>query len=279
MSAQTEEAYGQGWIDAQQQIGAQLMAVLTRRPNLSRVQRRCQTCRQPMLIGEPAVQAGRDVFDNVLYRHDTCPVPQATPELPVAPLTAVQDPQQPSASAREPQALLAVATGPHDGPWIITVNEPYGARPLAKTEMLHWTTFNPGAASHQLAILGYAIVPTAFQDTSALGGWSPRGNGCYTAPLIPRSDRHQGPDDELPKRTPGAALTRLPSLDTVLLGTPPELEYIGEGQDPGSKVYRVMNGVCALDSGPLHMTDTYDENGRVQTSTTTCQRCGSGIQL
>jgi hypothetical protein len=278
MSAQLEEAYGQGWIDAQQQIGAQLMAVLTRRPNLSRVQRRCQTCRQPMLIGEPAVQAGRDVFDNVLYRHDACPVPQAAPEAPVAPLTVVQDPQEPSASAREPQALLAVATGPHAGPWIITVNEPYGASHVARTELLHWRTFEAAAASRQLAILGYAIIPTAYGEDT-IGGWSPRGNGCYTAPVIARPSRHQDPDDRLPTRIPGAALPQLPGLDTVPLGTPPDLEYIGEGQDPGSKVYRVKNGVCALDQGELHMTDTYDENGRVQTSTTTCQRCGSGIQL
>ncbi len=81
MSAAPQDAYAQGWNDASNRIGAQLLAALSSipGPNLGQFLK-CRECGQLLEIGVPATIVGRDVFGNTLYIHkDDCP-PDPEPE-------------------------------------------------------------------------------------------------------------------------------------------------------------------------------------------------------
>jgi hypothetical protein len=101
VTAAIDEAYGQGWHDAQQAIGRRLLSLISESqpPRPAVWQRRCQHCQQTMEIGQQAETAGQDIFGNHLYVHLICPPvvdvdqedgDQEPNELP--PLSLVKDP-------------------------------------------------------------------------------------------------------------------------------------------------------------------------------------------
>lgn len=71
------DAYAQGWNDASNRIGAQLLAALSSipGPNLPHLLK-CRECGQQLEIGVPATIVGQDAFGYTVYVHkDDCPVP------------------------------------------------------------------------------------------------------------------------------------------------------------------------------------------------------------
>lgn len=221
MTAQIDEAYGQGWHDAQQAIGQRLLSLISEAtpPRPAVWQRRCQNCQEPLEIGQQAERAGQDVFGNSLFVHYECPVvvdrptpegeDQPTPALSLVKerpeltasddmaqwgnqlLAAVQvqeDPPEPEpAAAAAPEMLLAVATGAIGGPFIITVSNPTeGTYQLAHIELMTWRGFSTLAAKRELENAGYRITDDALADRNTLNsdGWSQAAPYCWTAPVV-----------------------------------------------------------------------------------------------
>lgn len=343
MSAAIEEAYGQGWHDAQEALGQRLLSLISEvdAPRPAVWQRRCQNCQETMEIGQQAEVAGRDVFNNVLYVHFICPTrveqdqegqeeagaaplslvkPVGPMRLALAPqpaqgpvLEVVPEPVAPAA----PPVLLAVASGQPGGPYIITVTNPAdGSFQLARIELMHWTGFGTLGAQQQLREHGYQILPSALTARGTIGdGWTQMGPCCFTAPVTvigedqepeqPEQEQDQEPDEqpepenylegmtlapvadpepvelpvalevepqELPVRTPAASFTVHPLQQLQAPTFEPEMRFVGYADN--AAVYQVINAVCSVDQGTLHM---HTVNGR--RTAVTCLTCGSEVSL